>query len=64
MDKKKKNLDFKDISKDYIVEASEEIYKQEIKSSDIKEDRDGNCIIQGHKIEANACSMLKDDYKI
>lgn len=64
MDEKVEQISFKDLSKNYLVEAGEEIAKSEIKSSDIIEDDDGNCTIEGHKIEANACSMLKDDYEI
>lgn len=63
-DEKVEQISFKDLSKNYLVEAGEEITKNEIKSSDIIEDEDGNCTIAGRKIEANACSMLKDDYKI
>lgn len=62
-DEKFEQISFKDLSKDYLVEAGEEITKNEIKSSDIIQGEDGNCTIYGHKIEANACSMLKDDYK-
>lgn len=63
-DEKVEQISFKDLSKNYLVEIGEEITKNEIKSSDIIEDEDGNCNIEGHRIEANACSMLKDDYKI
>lgn len=63
-DKKVEQISFKDLSKNYLVETGEEITKNEIKSSDIIEDEDGNCTIAGRSIEANACSMLKDDYKI
>jgi len=61
---KVEQISFENLSKNYLVETGEEITKNEIKSSDIIEDKDGNCTIDGHKIEANACSMLKDDYKI
>jgi hypothetical protein len=60
-DEKVEQISFEDLSKNYLVETGEEIIKNEIKSSDIIEDKDENCTIDGHKIEANACSMLKDD---
>lgn len=61
---KSEQISFMDISKDYLVETGEEVPKTVIKSSDIIEDEDGNCTVMGHKIEANACSMLKDDYEV
>lgn len=67
MNKKNEKMDqikFEDLSKNYSVEIGEEVSKNEIKSSDIIEDEEGNCTIAGNKIEANACSMLKEDYKI
>lgn len=62
-DEKVEQISFEDLSRNYLVEAGREITKNEIKSSDIIEDEDGNCTIDGHKIEANACSMLKDNYE-
>ena len=67
MDEKNKKIEqvsFDDLLKNYLVEAGEEITTNEVKSSDIIEHEDGNCTIAGHEIEANACSMIKDDYKI
>ncbi|MCT8975407.1 hypothetical protein N4T77_02230 [Clostridium sp. CX1] len=64
MNEKKKQISFNDISKSYLVESGEEVEKSFIKSSDIIEDKDGNCTVLGEKIEANACSMLKEDYKL
>ena len=67
MDEKNKKIEqvsFNNLLKNYLVEVGEEITTNEVKSSDIIEDEDGNCMIEGHKIEANACSMLKEDYKI
>lgn len=61
---KKEQIKLNNISEDYLVEVGEEVPKTIIKSSDIKEDKDGNCTILGEKIEANACSMLKEDYKL
>lgn len=63
-EQKFQQISFEDLSKNYLVETGEEITKNEIESSDIIEDEDGNCTIYGNRIEANACSMLKDDYKI
>lgn len=62
-DQKVEQISFEDLSKNYLVETGEEITKNQIKSSNIIEDEDGNCTIDGYKIEANACSMLKDDYE-
>jgi hypothetical protein len=44
-DEKVEQISFKDLSQNYLVETGEEIAKNEIKSYDIIEDEDGNCII-------------------
>lgn len=62
--KKDSKIDLGNLPSNYIVNAGKTIIENGIISEEIKEDKDGNCIIGGHKIEANACSMLKDDYKV
>lgn len=62
--KKDSKTDLGDLPSNYIVNAGKKIIENRIISEEIKEDKDGNCTISGHKIEANACSMLKDDYKV
>jgi hypothetical protein len=34
-----------------------------IDSTKIMEDEAGNCVIDGKRIEKNACSLIKDNYK-
>ncbi|MBI6872594.1 hypothetical protein [Clostridium aciditolerans] len=62
--KKDSKTDFGDLPSNYIVNAGKKMIENKIISEQIKEDKDGNCTIGGYKIEANACSMLKDDYKV
>jgi hypothetical protein len=62
--KKDSKIDLGDLPSNYIVNAGKTIIENGIISEQIKEDKDGNCTIGGYKIEANACSMLKDDYKV
>ncbi|MTK11488.1 MAG: hypothetical protein F8N39_05180 [Clostridiaceae bacterium] len=62
--KKDSKTDFGNLPSNYIVNAGKTIIENRISSEEIKEDEEGNCTINGHKIEANACSMIKDDYKV
>lgn len=40
-----------------------DLKSKNIDSSKIEEDKAGNCIVAGKRIEANACSLIKDNYK-
>lgn len=47
----------------YLINLGKEQFKKHLDSQDIKQDAEGNCTVMGQKIEANACSMVKDNYR-
>lgn len=53
-----------DLPSNYLLNVERVMAENRINSSDIKEDKHGNCTLNGHRIEANACSMIKEDYEI
>lgn len=59
-----KKVDTEDLTSSYLVNKDKKMLINNIQSTDIKESEDGNCTLNGKNIEANACSMLKEDYKI
>ncbi|MBC2581863.1 hypothetical protein [Clostridium sp. DJ247] len=58
------NDSYENITSNDINNKNKKSFNNKIKPSDIIEGEGGNCTINGQKIEANACSMLKEDYKI
>lgn len=48
----------------YLPSLGKQLLAEKFSSKDIVEDSFGNCSSKGNPIEANACSLIKDDYEI
>ncbi|MDP4144341.1 MAG: hypothetical protein Q8936_07655 [Bacillota bacterium] len=64
MSNKKNKEYFGDLPSNYLPNKGKELMSKKLNSSDIVEEKNGNCTLDGKRIEANPCSLIKDDYKI
>lgn len=54
---------FGNLPSNFLPNLGKDLLVGKITSKDISEDSFGNCSISGKPIEANACSLIKDNYK-
>lgn len=60
---KNDNFDYGNLPSNYLVNLGKQCIKsKKTKDDDIVKDKYGNCTLEDKHIEANACSMVKNNY--